>query len=52
MDTHTETTPTIDLEPAARQIASLLDGIDEQQLDGPTPVRTTPCASCSPIWSG
>ncbi|WP_405749820.1 TIGR03086 family metal-binding protein [Streptomyces sp. NBC_00012] len=37
MDTHTETTPTIDLEPAARQIASLLDGIDEQQLDGPTP---------------
>ncbi|RPK63323.1 MULTISPECIES: TIGR03086 family metal-binding protein [unclassified Streptomyces] len=37
MDTHTETTPTIDLEPAARQIASLLDGIDGQQLDDPTP---------------
>ncbi|MEE1773094.1 TIGR03086 family metal-binding protein [Streptomyces sp. JV185] len=37
MDTHTETTPTIDLEPAARQIAGLLDGIDEQRLDGPTP---------------
>jgi uncharacterized protein (TIGR03086 family) len=37
MDTHTETNPTIDLEPAARQIAGLLDGIDEQQLDGPTP---------------
>ncbi|MEV5201475.1 TIGR03086 family metal-binding protein [Streptomyces sp. NPDC053720] len=37
MDTHPETTPMIDLEPAARQIASLLDGIDEQQLDGPTP---------------
>jgi uncharacterized protein (TIGR03086 family) len=37
MDTHTQTTPTIDLEPAARQIASLLDGVDEQQLDGPTP---------------
>ncbi|MES9594322.1 MULTISPECIES: TIGR03086 family metal-binding protein [unclassified Streptomyces] len=37
MDTHTETTPTIDLEPAARRIAALLDGIDEQQLDGPTP---------------
>ncbi|MFF3780824.1 TIGR03086 family metal-binding protein [Streptomyces sp. NPDC001933] len=37
MDTHTETTPTIDLEPAARQIAALLDGIDDQQLDGPTP---------------
>ncbi|MEU9319860.1 TIGR03086 family metal-binding protein [Streptomyces sp. NPDC048295] len=37
MNTHTETTPTIDLEPAARQIAGLLDGIDEQQLDGPTP---------------
>ncbi|WP_329588148.1 TIGR03086 family metal-binding protein [Streptomyces sp. NBC_01005] len=37
MDTHTETAPTIDLEPAARQIASLLDGIDEQQLDDPTP---------------
>ncbi|MFF2897598.1 TIGR03086 family metal-binding protein [Streptomyces sp. NPDC057966] len=37
MDTHPQTTPPIDLEPAARQIASLLDGIDEQQLDGPTP---------------
>ncbi|MFI5774211.1 TIGR03086 family metal-binding protein [Streptomyces sp. NPDC051658] len=37
MDTHTETTPTIDLEPAARHIAALLDGIDEQQLDDPTP---------------
>ncbi|MFD0344397.1 TIGR03086 family metal-binding protein [Streptomyces sp. NPDC127117] len=34
---HTETTPTIDLEPAARQIASLLDGIDERRLDDPTP---------------
>ncbi|MGW2179866.1 TIGR03086 family metal-binding protein [Streptomyces sp. NPDC001732] len=37
MDTHTETIPTIDLEPAARQIASLLDGIDDRQLAGPTP---------------
>ncbi|MFD4759466.1 TIGR03086 family metal-binding protein [Streptomyces sp. NPDC058439] len=37
MDTHTETTPTIDLEPAARQIAGLLDGIAEQQLADPTP---------------
>ncbi|MGW9121619.1 TIGR03086 family metal-binding protein [Streptomyces sp. NPDC055663] len=37
MDTHTKTAPTIDLEPAARQIADLLDGIDDQQLDGPTP---------------
>ncbi|MFE3148014.1 TIGR03086 family metal-binding protein [Streptomyces sp. NPDC059218] len=37
MDTHPQTTPPIDLEPAAQQIASLLDGIDEQQLDGPTP---------------
>ncbi|MFJ2131170.1 TIGR03086 family metal-binding protein [Streptomyces sp. NPDC087845] len=37
MDTHTETTPTIDLEPAARQITGLLDGIDEQRLAGPTP---------------
>ncbi|MCX5108414.1 TIGR03086 family metal-binding protein [Streptomyces sp. NBC_00378] len=37
MDTHTKTTPTIDLEPAARQIVALLDGIDDQQLDGPTP---------------
>lgn len=37
MDTHTETTSTIDLEPAARHIAALLDGIDEQQLDDPTP---------------
>ncbi|MFF2962003.1 TIGR03086 family metal-binding protein [Streptomyces sp. NPDC057963] len=37
MDTHTETTHTIDLEPAARQITGLLDGIDEQRLAGPTP---------------
>ncbi|WP_093895912.1 TIGR03086 family metal-binding protein [Streptomyces sp. Ncost-T10-10d] len=40
MDTNLETTPmipTIDLEPAARQIAGLLDGIDEQQLADPTP---------------
>ncbi|MFC9758381.1 TIGR03086 family metal-binding protein [Streptomyces sp. NPDC056921] len=37
MDTHTKTTPTIDLESAARRIAALLDGIDDQQLDGPTP---------------
>ncbi|MFG3526944.1 TIGR03086 family metal-binding protein [Streptomyces sp. NPDC047917] len=37
MDTHPEKTATIDLEPAARQIASLLDGIDEQQLNDPTP---------------
>ncbi|MFD7494312.1 TIGR03086 family metal-binding protein [Streptomyces sp. NPDC059832] len=37
MDTHTKTTPTIDLEPAARHLAALLDGIDEQQLDDPTP---------------
>ncbi|WP_371665935.1 TIGR03086 family metal-binding protein [Streptomyces sp. NBC_01241] len=37
MNTHTETAPTIDLEPAARQIAGLLDGIGEQQLAGPTP---------------
>ncbi|WP_327370985.1 TIGR03086 family metal-binding protein [Streptomyces sp. NBC_01217] len=37
MDTHTETTPTVDLAPAARQIADLLGGIDERQLAGPTP---------------
>ncbi|MGW1108378.1 TIGR03086 family metal-binding protein [Streptomyces sp. NPDC002540] len=40
MNKHTGTTPTIptvDLEPAARQIAELLPGIHEQQLTGPTP---------------
>ncbi|MFF4081234.1 TIGR03086 family metal-binding protein [Streptomyces sp. NPDC087218] len=37
MDTHTETIPTIDLEPAARRLAALLDGVDEQHLTGPTP---------------
>ncbi|MFE6667925.1 TIGR03086 family metal-binding protein [Streptomyces sp. NPDC057697] len=37
MDTHTTPTPPVDLEPAARRIAALLDGIDEARLDGPTP---------------
>ncbi|MFD8825012.1 TIGR03086 family metal-binding protein [Streptomyces sp. NPDC059605] len=37
MDTHTETIPTIDLEPAARRLAALLGGIDDRQLGGPTP---------------
>ncbi|MFJ9679090.1 TIGR03086 family metal-binding protein [Streptomyces sp. NPDC101194] len=40
MNNHTDTNPTIptvDLEPAARQITDLLPGIHEQQLAGPTP---------------
>ncbi|MFB6818725.1 TIGR03086 family metal-binding protein [Streptomyces sp. NPDC056347] len=37
MDIDTTPTAPIDLEPAARRIAGLLDGIGEQQLDGPTP---------------
>ncbi|MFF9350092.1 TIGR03086 family metal-binding protein [Streptomyces sp. NPDC014734] len=32
-----ETTPTVDLEPAARRIVGLLGGVDEPRLDGPTP---------------
>lgn len=37
MDTETKTMPTADLGPAARQIAALLDGIEEKQLTDPTP---------------
>ncbi|MFE7713058.1 TIGR03086 family metal-binding protein [Streptomyces sp. NPDC057486] len=37
MDTENTTTPTADLGPAARQIAALLDGIEEKQLADPTP---------------
>ncbi|MGW2848473.1 TIGR03086 family metal-binding protein [Streptomyces sp. NPDC001274] len=37
MDIDTTTVSPVDLEPAARLLAGLLDGIGEQQLDGPTP---------------
>ena len=37
MDKENGTTPTFDLEPAARQIAGLLDGIDDRRLTDPTP---------------
>ena len=37
MDTQNGTTPTLDLEPAARQIAGLLDGIEDRYLTDPTP---------------
>lgn len=37
MDTENKTMPTADLGPAARQIAALLDGIEEKQLTDPTP---------------
>ena len=37
MDTENGTTPTLDLEPAARQIAGLLDGIEDSFLTDPTP---------------
>lgn len=37
MDTETKTAPLPDLEPAARQIAGMLDGIDDKLLSAPTP---------------
>ncbi|CAM5346321.1 TIGR03086 family metal-binding protein [Streptomyces atroolivaceus] len=37
METHNETAPGIDLEPAARQIRELIASIDDRQLTGPTP---------------
>ncbi|WP_406422963.1 TIGR03086 family metal-binding protein [Streptomyces sp. NBC_00842] len=37
MDTENQTMPTADLGPAARQVAALLDGIEEKQLTDPTP---------------
>ncbi|MET7855820.1 TIGR03086 family metal-binding protein [Streptomyces sp. NPDC005318] len=37
MDTENTTTPTLDLEPAARQVAELLPGIEDRCLNGPTP---------------
>ncbi|WP_406090831.1 TIGR03086 family metal-binding protein [Streptomyces sp. NBC_01013] len=37
MDTQTNPSPLLDLEPAARQIAGMLDTIDDARLSGPTP---------------
>ncbi|MFD3608026.1 TIGR03086 family metal-binding protein [Streptomyces atroolivaceus] len=37
METHNETAPGIDLEPAALQIRELIASIDDRQLTGPTP---------------
>ncbi|MFJ2088881.1 TIGR03086 family metal-binding protein [Streptomyces sp. NPDC087901] len=37
MDTQTNSAPRLDLEPAARQIAGMLDAIDDARLAGPTP---------------
>ncbi|MEU1468226.1 TIGR03086 family metal-binding protein [Streptomyces sp. NPDC005761] len=37
MDTQTNSAPLLDLGPAARQIAGMLDGIDDTRLTGPTP---------------
>lgn len=37
MDTQTNSTPLLDLEPAARQIAGMLDTIDDTRLTAPTP---------------
>lgn len=37
MNTQTNPTPPLDLEPAARQIAGMLDAIDDTRLSGPTP---------------
>jgi uncharacterized protein (TIGR03086 family) len=40
-----ETVPMIDLEPAGRTVARLLDGIREEQLPHPTPCADTPVAA-------
>ncbi|WP_256104778.1 TIGR03086 family metal-binding protein [Streptomyces sp. ODS05-4] len=39
MDSHTDTPATalLDLGPATREVAALLDGVSEERLDGPTP---------------
>ncbi|MER6117167.1 TIGR03086 family metal-binding protein [Streptomyces sp. NPDC001743] len=37
MDTQTNSAPLLDLGPAARQIAGMLDAIDDARLAGPTP---------------
>lgn len=37
MDNETKTAPPQDLEPAARQVAGLLDAVDGTRLSGPTP---------------
>ncbi|MEW1691160.1 TIGR03086 family metal-binding protein [Streptomyces sp. NPDC091265] len=37
MDTETSTAPLQDLEPAAKQIAGMLDGVDDTSLSAPTP---------------
>ncbi|TXS39058.1 TIGR03086 family metal-binding protein [Streptomyces sp. OR43] len=37
MDTQTNSAPLLDFEPAARQIAGMLDAIDDARLSGPTP---------------
>lgn len=46
MDTSDGTTPGLDLEPAARQIRELIGAVDDRQLAGPTPARTTRYGSC------
>lgn len=47
MDTPDGTAPGLDLEPAARQIRELIGAVDDRQLAGPTPARTTRYGSCS-----
>lgn len=37
--------PTFDLEPAARRVAELLDGVKDDHLDAPTPCAGTPVAA-------
>ncbi|MFG1711100.1 TIGR03086 family metal-binding protein [Nonomuraea sp. M3C6] len=37
--------PVIDLEPAAREVVRLLDGVTEDRLDDPTPCADTPVAA-------
>ncbi|WP_069169533.1 TIGR03086 family metal-binding protein [Streptomyces griseus] len=37
MDTHSGTTPVIDLEPAAREMGALAAAVDDRRLTGPTP---------------
>jgi len=40
-----DTSVTLDLEPAARRVAGLLDGISDDQLDAPTPCADTSVAA-------
>jgi uncharacterized protein (TIGR03086 family) len=44
--------PVIDMEPAAREVVRLLDGVSEGRLDDPTPCADTPVAALLDYFMG